>query len=81
MSFDKAIEHHKEHRKEYIRSRKNTKSFDKTCRCHGSCLRCEGDRRYREFRLEEKYKYDIKDYEDDTDTEVYDPESDYDDRI
>lgn len=77
MSFDKAIEHHKEHRKEYTDSR----AFDRTCRCHGSCAYCEGNRRYREFRLEEKYKYDIKEYEDDTDTEVYDIESDYDDRI
>lgn len=42
MTLDKGIEHGKEHRKEYRRS----KAFDRTCRNHGSCGRCEGNRTY-----------------------------------
>lgn len=33
MSLDKAIEHGKEHRKEY----RGSKAIDKTCRNHGGC--------------------------------------------
>jgi len=40
MSLDKAIEHGKEHRQPYRRS----KRFDRTCRNHGSCPRCKADR-------------------------------------
>ena len=40
MSLDKAIEHKKEHRKEYRKS----KAFDRTCRNHGKCPFCEGNR-------------------------------------
>lgn len=77
MSFDKAIKYNKEHRKEYNDSR----AFDRTCRCHGSCSYCERNRRYREFRLKEKTKYDIKEYEYDTDTGDDNKESDTSDWI
>ena len=40
MSLDKAIKSKKEHRKQYYGS----KVFDKTCRCHGGCPYCEGNR-------------------------------------
>ena len=40
MSLDKAIEHGKEHRKPYRKSQR----FDKSCRNHGGCPWCEGDR-------------------------------------
>ena len=40
MSFKKAIEHGKEHRKEY----RGAKAIDKTCRNHGSCEYCKGNR-------------------------------------
>lgn len=40
MSLDKSIEHGKEHRKQYRKS----KSFDKACRNHGSCPYCQGNR-------------------------------------
>lgn len=43
MSLDKAIIHHKEHRKEYYGS----KSFDRSCRNHGGCSVCEGNRKYK----------------------------------
>lgn len=48
MSLDKAIEHGKEHRKEY----RGSKVIDKTCRNHGGCEWCEENR---------KHKYLIKD--------------------
>lgn len=77
MSFDKAIRYNKEHRREYHDSR----AFDRTCRCHGSCPYCERNRRYRELRLKEKEKYDIKEYKNDTDTGIDNEESDTDDWI
>jgi excinuclease UvrABC ATPase subunit len=40
MSFLKAIESGKEHRKSY----RGSKVFDKTCRNHGSCAYCKGNR-------------------------------------
>lgn len=56
MSLDKAIEHGKEYRKPYRRSAR----FDRTCRNHGSCSWCIGNRthRYRKelARLEFEYK-------------------------
>ena len=42
MSLDKAIEHNKEHRKKYTDSRR----FDGTCRNHGACSWCEGNRKF-----------------------------------
>lgn len=43
MSMDKAIAHGKEHRKPYYGS----KAFDQSCRNHGSCDVCKGNRLYR----------------------------------
>ena len=43
MSMYKAIEHGKEHRKQY----RGSKSFDKTCRNHGGCDWCLGNRIYK----------------------------------
>ena len=40
MSLDKAIAHGKEKRKPYRKS----KAFDVTCRNHGSCAYCRGNR-------------------------------------
>lgn len=42
MSLDKAIEHGKEHRKQY----KGAKAIDCTCRNHGSCEYCKQGRLY-----------------------------------
>ena len=42
MSLDKAIEHGKEHRKPYRRA----KAVDPTCRNHGACEWCYGNRTY-----------------------------------
>jgi hypothetical protein len=40
MSLDKAVHHGKEHRKPY----RGSKAFDCSCRNHGSCSYCEGNR-------------------------------------
>ena len=42
MSLDKAIQYGKEHRKPY----RGAKAIDCTCRNHGSCGWCEGNRLY-----------------------------------
>ena len=51
MGLDKAIAHGKEHRKPHTGS----KAIDATCRNHGSCLYCEGNRKHK-FR--DKYPAD-----------------------
>lgn len=50
--LDKAIEHNKEHRKQY----RGAKSIDRTCRPHGSCPYCQESRAHRSKKLE----YDAK---------------------
>ena len=43
MAHDKAIAHGKEHRKPY----RGSKRIDPTCRNHGGCPWCEGNRKYK----------------------------------
>lgn len=43
MSLDKSIQSGKEHRKPY----NGAKAIDATCRNHGSCERCHGNRIYK----------------------------------
>lgn len=43
MSLDKSIQYGKEHRKPY----NGAKAIDATCRNHGSCERCHGNRIYK----------------------------------
>ena len=52
MSLDKAIEHHKEKRKEYHGS----KSFDRWCRNHGTCPVCEENRKIQLLKELERIK-------------------------
>lgn len=47
MSFDKAIEHNKEHRKPY----RGSKVFDASCRNHGDCPWCYRNRNRKAFVL------------------------------
>ena len=54
--LDKAIEHGKEHRKQY----RGAKACDRTCRNHGGCDWCKNDRTYRSNKLNEKIKFDLK---------------------
>ena len=50
MSLDKAIEHNKEKRKQY----RGAKAVDSSCRNHGDCDWCAGNRQYKNIkRLEE----------------------------
>ena len=58
MSFDKAIEHNKEHRKAY----RGSQAIDPSCRCHGSCTYCLSNRMYRTKKNKLKLSVDIKDY-------------------
>lgn len=57
MTLDKAIEHNKEHRKPYYGS----KSIDRTCRNHGTCEVCEGNRLYKNIKRLEKMKDRLED--------------------
>lgn len=52
MSLDKAIKHGKEHRKPY----RKAKAVDATCRNHGSCPYCRGNRLYQRTKEEERCK-------------------------
>lgn len=48
MALDKAIASGKEHRKPYGKGYGNyPKSVDATCRNHGGCPHCEGNRTYK----------------------------------
>lgn len=58
MSFDKAIEHNKEHRKPY----RGSKAIYGSCRCHGGCPYCLSNRMYRTKKDKLKLSVDIKDY-------------------
>ena len=49
MSMDKAIEHGKEHRKKY----RGAKAIDKSCRNHGGCPWCEGNRKHKYLKAEQ----------------------------
>ena len=59
MSLDKAIEHGKEHRKEYHGS----KAIDKTCRNHGGCEWCEENRKHKYLVKEIAMKERMKEFD------------------
>lgn len=48
MGFEKAIEHKKTKRKPY----RGSKSFDYSCRNHGTCEWCKGNRTYKNMKRE-----------------------------
>jgi hypothetical protein len=50
MGLDKAIQHGKEHRKPYRKS----KRFDKSCRNHGHCGYCQSNRTHKHRKQEVK---------------------------
>ena len=56
MSLDKAIEHKKEYRKKYY----GAKRVSKSCRNHGGCEWCEGNRlhKYKKDELKGTDNYD-----------------------
>ena len=59
MSLDKAIKSGKEHRKPYSGS----KSFDRTCRNHGSCDWCKENRLIQSIRAEKESLEKLRDYQ------------------
>ncbi len=56
MSLDKAIIHKKERRKPW----RGSKRFDKTCRNHGGCDWCKGNRLYSTKKKMESAKEQLK---------------------
>ena len=58
MSLDKAIEYGKEHRKMYY----GAKAIDCSCRNHGSCGVCEGNRLYKNNKRMESMNEKFKEY-------------------
>lgn len=68
MSLDKAILHHKERRKAYGKYRGTyAKSVDRTCRNHGSCSWCRGNRLHGNRKKEYAMIEAIKEIEKETD--------------
>ena len=51
--LDKAIEHGKEHRKRFYRA----KYYDRSCRCHGGCKWCEGNRLFQFRKAKSRVEY------------------------
>jgi len=57
MSLDKSIISGKEHRDNYKYN--FAKRVDPSCRNHGSCSWCEGNRRYQDKKSKEKCKEEL----------------------
>lgn len=58
MSLDKGIEYGKEHREQYHGS----KAIDKTCRNHGGCDWCLGNRYYRNKKIDVSMEQRLDEY-------------------
>lgn len=58
MTLNKAIEHKKEHRKQY----RGAKSVDTACRNHGGCPYCEENRLHKDKVSKEKQQEMVKQY-------------------
>ena len=61
MSLDKAIQHGKEHRKPYH----GAQAVDPSCRPHGGCDWCEGNRMHKHRKQAEKANSTRKNWEED----------------
>ena len=59
MGMDKSIEHGKEHRKPFH----GAKAVDSTCRNHGGCPWCEGNRKHKYDKAEQAAKDKLKELE------------------
>ena len=57
MGLEKAIEHGKEHRRQYGERGDFCKLVDKSCRNHGDCNYCKGNRLYNTLKRLEKANY------------------------
>ena len=58
MSLNKRIESGKEHRKPY----RGSKNFDYSCRNHGGCPWCEGNRLYNDRVKREKSEEELTEF-------------------
>lgn len=56
--LDKAIKSGKEHRKSFYGS----KAIDCSCRNHGTCPYCMGNRLYNRKKVEKKFEKDLTDF-------------------
>ena len=56
--LDKAIRSGKEHRKPFY----GLKEIDCSCRNHGNCPYCMGNRLYNRKKIEKKFKKDLTDF-------------------
>ena len=56
MAFDNNYPNRKDHRKKF----KGAKSFDRSCRCHGGCSYCLGNRLYSTIKRKKKADSDLK---------------------
>ena len=64
MAMHKAIKSGKEHRVEYgTKGQPYCKAVDPTCRNHGSCLWCLGNRTNKEKNKDKVAKQEIKDFQ------------------
>lgn len=59
MSLDKAIEHGREHRRQY----RGSKAIDATCRNHGNCFWCQSNRQHANKKREICAEYKMKELE------------------
>lgn len=59
MGFEKAIEHGKTKRKPY----RGSKAFDCSCRNHGTCEWCKGNRTHKNDKRESQANDLMKEYE------------------
>jgi len=63
MSMHKAIKSGKEHRVEYgTKGQPYCKAIDSSCRNHGNCPWCEGNRTYKEKNKDKIAKKEIQDF-------------------
>lgn len=60
MSLDKSIQSGKERRKPY----RGAKAIDATCRNHGSCKWCEGNRTHKNHKRELAAEQEMREYDD-----------------
>ena len=60
MSLNKSIQSGKSHRKPY----RGAKSIDSTCRNHGSCEWCRGNRTHKNDKRELAAEQELREYDD-----------------
>ena len=59
MSLNQSITHGKEHRKPY----RGAKGIDRTCRNHGGCEWCKGNRTHKNDKSELRQVQELEEYE------------------